>query len=352
MFATRTLASLLDEQTSGLRTQLDGVYDGVAAAVHDSRVATRRIRELLALVPAIPGRDGERDVATGYQKMGRALGKVRDIDVQIAVIQDLQVHAPETAPSLVLVRQDHEQRRLKRMRRLIKTLERLDVDALLHFVGDGHPAGLRTRLTSSGWRQQIRRLAVERSRTATEAIAHATGVYFPRRAHRARIAIKQLRYAGEIGLRTGFGEMKSAVSALKRGQEVLGNLHDKQVLADKLQSYRNHDGVQEGHVELTRKVLEGEMHYLHADYLCRRQRLRDACAEIARIASQASNVRSTLGIGAAVVSGLVCAHAVIERRARGDDFTIQQDAGSEFRQNAREQLEEHLHEHEAAATER
>jgi hypothetical protein len=146
--------------------------------------------------------------------------------------------------------------------------------------------------------------------------------------------------------------MKSAVSALKRGQEVLGNLHDKQVLADKLQSYRNHDGVQEGHVELTRKVLEGEMHYLHADYLCRRQRLRDACAEIARIASQASNVRSTLGIGAAVVSGLVCAHAVIERRARGDDFTIQQDAGSEFRQTAREQLQEHLHEHEAAATER
>ena len=77
MFATKTLASLLDEQTSVLRTQLSAVYDGLADAVHDSRVATRRIRELLALVPVIPGRDGEKDVASGYQRIGRALGKVR-----------------------------------------------------------------------------------------------------------------------------------------------------------------------------------------------------------------------------------------------------------------------------------
>ena len=59
MFGTPTLATLLDEQASVLRTQLSGVYDGTPEAVHDSRVATRRIRELLALVPVIPGRDGE-----------------------------------------------------------------------------------------------------------------------------------------------------------------------------------------------------------------------------------------------------------------------------------------------------
>jgi CHAD domain-containing protein len=316
MFATRTLASLLDEQTSVLRTQLSSVYDGIAEAVHDSRVATRRIRELLALVPAIPGRDGERDVASGYQKMGRALGKVRDVDVQIALIRDLEVHAPETAPSMVVVRQDHERRRLKRTRRLIKTLERLDVEALLHFVGDGHPAGLRMRLTSRGWQQQIRRLAVERSRTAFDAIAHATGVYFPRRAHSARIAIKQLRYAGEIALRTGFADMRSAISALKRGQEILGDLHDKQVLADHLTMFAKRQGVDKDHVELTRKVLEGEVLALHADYLCRRERLRDACAEIEQAASHESSMRSTVGIGAAVLSGLVYARvAAVRARA-------------------------------------
>jgi len=106
-------------------------------------------------------------------------------------------------------------------------------------------------------------------------------------------------------------------SALKRGQEVLGDLHDKQVLVDKVESYRKHDEVQPGHVELTRKVLEGEMYSLHSDYLCRRERLRDACAEIARIAGQPSVSPSTFGVAAAaLLSGLVCARALAESRAR------------------------------------
>ena len=133
MLGTPTLASLLDDQTSVLRTQLKAVYDGDADAVHDSRVATRRIRELLSLVPSIPGRDGEADVLTGYRKIGRALGRVRDIDVQISHIKQLEANAPQTAPSLLLVRQAYEKRRLKSMRRLVKTLERLDVGSLLRF---------------------------------------------------------------------------------------------------------------------------------------------------------------------------------------------------------------------------
>jgi len=321
MLGTRTLASLLDEQTSVLRTQLTGVFDGHEDAVHDSRVATRRIRELLALVPAIPGRDGEADVATGYREMGRALGKVRDTDVLIALIKSLEVHAPQSAPSLVLVRQDHEQARLAKMRRLIKTLEGLDVHALLHFVGDGHPAGLRTRLTSSGWRQQIKRLVMERSHTAVEAITHATGIYFPKRAHRARIAIKQLRYAGEIAVRTGFGEMRSALSTLKRAQETLGDLHDRQVLSDSLLGYAKDQDVDKEQLKLTRQVLDAEVMNLHATYLCRRQSLKDACAEIGD-AARASH-RSRIGVGATLaVSGFFCATALSGIRQRASERRV------------------------------
>jgi CHAD domain-containing protein len=307
MLGTPTLASLLDDQTSVLRTQLKAIYDGDADAVHDSRVATRRIRELLSLVPSIPGRDGEADVLTGYRKMGRALGRVRDVDVQIAHIRHLEAHAPQAAPTLVLVRQAYEKRRLKSMRRLIKTLERLDVNALLRFMGDGHPAGLRTRLTSSGWRQQIRRLAVERSHTAAESISHATGVYFPKRSHGARIALKQLRYAAEIALRTGFDDMRESVSVLKKSQEILGDLHDKQVLADELRSYSKDKGVDAEHIKVSCQVLEGDVQQLHADYLCRREALCDACVQIERAATRTSHSRSAVGIGAAalVVSGLV-----------------------------------------------
>ncbi len=323
MYGTRTLATLLDEQTSVLRTQLTGVLDGRGEAVHDSRVATRRIRELLALVPAIPGRDGEADVATGYKEMGRALGRVRDIDVQIELIKTLEAHAPQAAPSLVVVRQDHDNKRLAKMRRLIKTLERLDVDALLHFVGDGHPAGLRTRLTSSGWRQQIKRLLVERSRTATDAIAHATGVYFPKRTHRARIAIKQLRYAGEIALRTGFEQLDPAVGVLKRSQQVLGDLHDRHVLGDSLKSYTKHEDVDADHVKLTRQVLEGDVLSLHADYLSRRDGLLEACASVQEVASRSSDAMTRIGIGAAVaVSSLFVARALSSVRTNRETLGV------------------------------
>src|SRR5215203_7104476 len=100
-------------------------------AVHDARVATRRIRELLTLAPAVRGQDAHEDLVEAYKEVGRALGKVRDIDVQIGLIRDLERHSPQTAPSMVLVRQDHERDRLAGMRRLIKTLERLDVEAML-----------------------------------------------------------------------------------------------------------------------------------------------------------------------------------------------------------------------------
>jgi CHAD domain-containing protein len=291
------------------------VYDGAADAVHDSRVTTRRIREVLALVPAVPGRDGKDDVAAGYQKVGRALGKVRDIDVQIALIENLEAHAPQTAPSLVLVRQDHERARLSRMRELIKTLERLDVAGLIHLVAAGHPTGLRTRLTSNGWRHQLRRLAVERSHTALDAITHATGVYFPKRAHRARIAIKQLRYAAEIAEHTGFSEMGPAIAALKRGQGILGDLHDRQVLSDRVDSYADHQGVVAEHLTITRHVLEGEVLNLHAKYLCRRESLRSACSEIEHVAVRARRTGPVLGIGTALaVSGVICARALSSAR--------------------------------------
>jgi CHAD domain-containing protein len=307
MPGTRTLASLLDQQASVLRTQLDGVYDGAVEAVHDARVATRRIRELLALVPVVPGRDGEDEAARGYKKIGRALGKVRDIDVQLALIQNLEVHAPQTAPSLVLVRQNHERERLAKTRRLIKTLERLDVDRLLRAVTDGHRAGLRRRLSSNGWREQLKRLVIERAHNAVDAIAHATGVYFPRRAHGARIAIKQVRYATEIADATGLTAVHAAIKTLRKGQEILGDLHDRQALADTLEGFGKDDGVDPAQILLARQVLEREMMQLHAQYLARRAVLREGCAEVEHAASRAWRAGPAIAVGTALaVSGIVC----------------------------------------------
>jgi CHAD domain-containing protein len=316
MLGTPPLAALLDRQTYQLRTQLDGIYDGDVEAIHEARVAIRRIRELLALVPGVPGRDGEDDAAQGYKKMGRALGKVRDIDVQIALIRNLEDHAPHTGPSLLVVRQAHEGDRLTKSRGLIKTLERIDVDVLLRAVTDGNPAGLRRRLTATGWRQQLKHLLVERARVAVETISHATGIYFPRRAHGARIAIKQLRYAAEIAQATRLAEMGTAIKTLRKGQEILGDLHDRQALADTLGGYGKDEGVDPDHIQLARQVLQGEVMQLHAQYLERRAGLREACAEVEQAAARTWRPSPRLAVGAVLaVSGLLYGRQAIAGKA-------------------------------------
>jgi CHAD domain-containing protein len=325
VFHHRTPAAILDQQTSLLRAQLDGVFDGGVDAIHDARVATRRIRELLALVPPAKRADGEVDVPASYREAGAALGKVRDIDVQIALIRNIEAHAPQTAPSLVLVRQDHERRRLAKLRKLIKTLERLDVGAMLESTAAHHPAGPRRRLAARGWQPRLRRRLLERARTAAERISHATGIYFPNRAHHARIAIKQLRYAAEIAQATGAAEMADAIKSLRKGQEVLGELHDRKVLSQTLERYAGRDRIDGDHIAVTEQVIEGEVRDLHARYLTRRAGLREACAEIERMSLSTPATGPLLAVGGGMlVAGLSYFRnrSLLPRRGREEAATF------------------------------
>ena len=300
MFGKPTPAVLLDQQRGLFSAQLDGLDDGRVDAVHDARIVTRRIRELLALVPA--GRDGNGDgeVASGYRQIGRALGKVRDIDVRIGLLRNLETHVPQAAPSLVVVRQDHEHERLAKMRRLIKTLEKIDVAGLIEALSARHPSALRTRLTSGAWQQPLRHLLIERAGRALDRIAHATGVYFPHRAHGARIVIKKLRYAAEIAQAAGSADLTAQIQSLRKGQDVLGNLHDRQVLAETLND-RPRGDVDGDHLKLIGQVLDGEILALHAKYLERRAALREACKKIEQSAS--SRLLARLPDPAVVVGG-------------------------------------------------
>jgi len=303
---TSTPATLLEFQASALRTQLGSVFDGDADAVHDARVATRRIRELLRLLRFDESR-GDDDITGAFAAIGRALGRVRDVDVRLTLIRELEMHTPQAAPSLVLVRQHFEANRLKRVRRLIKTLERLEIDKLLATVTETCRGSVRMRLASAGWRGQVRDLVVERARMAIEEIAHATGVYFPNRAHRARVAIKRLRYTAEILEATGGRQLHPIIKSLSKVQGILGDLHDRQDLGDWLWRHHKRDGVDAGHVKVTRQVLAADVQEMHRKYLSNRAAVRAACAEIDHIASTPAGYTRALAIGTAVaaVSGVV-----------------------------------------------
>ena len=278
--------------------------------MHDARVATRRIRELLRVLHASP--EGIRDsgqIADAFAQVGRALGQVRDVDVRIALVNELETHTPQAAPSLVLVRHHFERVRLKRMRRLIKTLEQLDIYELVRAVADAHRASVRMRLPSTRWRAQVRDLIAERARTAIERITHATGVYFPNRAHRARIAIKRLRYTAEILEATSARQIHPSIQILSKVQKTLGDLHDRQELADWLTRHDTQAGADADHIKVTHQVLTADVHEIHKAYLAQRDSVRAASAEVQRVASSMGGHGPALAIATAVaVTGAVWRH--------------------------------------------
>ena len=275
MLIVRRPMTLLREQVATLESYLSAVRDGDPEGVHQARVATRRIRELLPLTAE--GRSNAADeLADEFRSVGRSLGDVRDADVQIALLRSLETHIPGAAPTLVLLRQRQERRRLALMRSLIKEFERMEIDRLLESVQHGVIRAMRH--TASGWDRRLRLAIADRAAGARGAIVRATGVYFPKRAHKARIAIKKFRYATEIAAATGLWNARETIRELKKGQDLLGRVHDRQELLDCLPAIDDAypEGSHRGQLELVGQVVEAEAHELHGRYLSRRQRLLEA----------------------------------------------------------------------------
>jgi len=205
MFESATPIAFFLRQAALLRSQLPGLLDGRLDSIHDARIATRRIREVLPLTHEWQRRRDIDEFAARASELGRSLGKARDADVRIALLRHFEARLPHTASSLAFVRQRQERDRLIRARKLIKRLERLDVAEELARLSIG-AARQRRRFwvaMTGAWRHQLRQLVAERAQEASAALVHATGVYFPNRSHAARIAIKKFRYTVEISTATG-----------------------------------------------------------------------------------------------------------------------------------------------------
>jgi CHAD domain-containing protein len=144
------------------------------------------------------------------------------------------------------------------------------------------------RHTAGGWDRRLRRAVAERAADAREAIVHATGVYFPKRTHKARIAIKKFRYATEIAAATGLWNAREILRELKKGQDLLGRVHDRQELLDSLPAGDDTDPEGSGReqIELVAQVVEAEAHDLHGRYLSRREGLLEAARAAERAVSR------------------------------------------------------------------
>jgi CHAD domain-containing protein len=232
---------LFRKRLDALTRDAQGIYEGDVAALHATRVASRRLRELLPTLEL--DAKTARDLQRRLKKFTKALGAVRELDVMLLLIQELHRNPDCSRRGLkhvgALVRQAqaaaHERLvsrfPLDRIHRLTRRLER----AGRHLNADDRRGRThRDRRPKRAWLWMLDAQATRRAARVQSAIQSAGAVYRLEGLHEVRIALKKLRYAAELGAEARQTRSSADIAALKTAQDLLGRLHDQEVLITRI----------------------------------------------------------------------------------------------------------------------
>jgi CHAD domain-containing protein len=224
------LREYLAKQRDALRDNEAGVRAGDAEAVHDMRVATRRLRSTLRTFRPLLPADRTEPLRGELRWLGERLGAVRDGDVMAARLAEaVAAEPPELVrgPVAERIRERLGARTGRARELLVEALDssryRMVLADLDRVAPEGEPTG----------RELLRpaRKAVRRADRRLAAADEATGPARDLQLHEARKAYKRARYAAEA---VGGTPGRRLVKALTGLQDVLGAHQDAIVTGELL----------------------------------------------------------------------------------------------------------------------
>jgi CHAD domain-containing protein len=275
-------ALLLQRLARALRRHLPAAVAGEQTGVHQARVASRRLREAVpVLATGLKGSKAGK-ATRKIRRLTRALGTVRELDVTLSLLDELAV-APDVARTAVEdVRACVVQERDARREVMLKRLSRVDGDNLARRLGQVGDA--LEKATDEPWRRVLGARLLQRSKRLLSAMDAAGQMYSPERLHDVRIAAKKLRYGLELASGSGIAQAAAHVRTIKRTQDVLGKLHDLQVLQTHIAAAQiTGDAARpepRAALEQLAAHVEGQCRHLHAKYLALSAALREIPAAV------------------------------------------------------------------------
>jgi CHAD domain-containing protein len=300
MLRTPAPSILLVDRVHEFNALLPRVYDGAEDAIHDARVALRRMSEALSLVRDQYDEHALAAIEARLSKAARALGRVRDADTGQRVIQEVEQRFPFAAATLGRLRTAGADRQYKSRRKAIKKLEALELQELPQILERAWQRP--SRRWPPAWKATALRQVALRAEDLRSSIARATGVYFSKRAHSTRTAIKQLRYTLELAAALGVPPARKSIRLLKKAQDVLGAAHDRDVLLDRLETLRGREAESIDAVEADAlaRFLRAETLALHQRYINWREdvlAICDVCTASPRRGITAARIAMVAGVG-------------------------------------------------------
>ena len=196
-------------------------------AVHDLRVATRRLSDILSLWRAALERKPARRARRSLDSLRRAVGDVREHEVHKDLLEKLLEDGPPAIASAGRALQSRLEARLDREHaRAARAADASRIAKILARV-ERATAGVAARLSADpslidrATERALRR--EERARTALTALPLGAA---QEELHRARIEAKKARYTLECMNAIGVQRDQEGARAFRRAQRELGTAHD------------------------------------------------------------------------------------------------------------------------------
>ncbi len=260
---SRRFQQALSRRLQVLDHDLAAALDEDVEALHRTRVASRRLREVLPVIEARGAAARIRRSRGRVRRLTRALGGVREMDVALGILDEIEAARPESRCVLAVARADVLRERAVRYAEMIRTLADIKPAGLardLAAIGQNVPGP-----SGSDQRRRLRERVVRRSQRLDAAIDQAGALYAFDRLHLVRIAAKKLRYALELVQELTPLGTRRLVARLKQFQDLLGRLHDLEVVAAYVRRATGSPGDEAAAKAL--EMIERETRQLHARYL-------------------------------------------------------------------------------------
>ncbi len=272
---------LIRQRFLALTRALPSARDGDVVAIHQARVATRRVRAALSIVTR--GSKG-RKVTKVVCRLTRALGRVRELDVAILSLDEVASDASITREGVDLLRTILKEERERLCADMALGIEHVDLEKLQRkalaaarevIEEQEHDVSATQRLKA------VTKRSVRRGLALRAAIDNAGGIYLPDRLHQVRIAVKKLRYVLEIARDLSRSRASARIRTLRSVQDLLGRMHDLEMLIMRIRALQGSDRAPTLKVsaELDRLVrrLETECRQLHVRYMGFKKKLLELC---------------------------------------------------------------------------
>ena len=229
MASVPVLARLLARPLDALAEYLPRAIEGHTHDIHQARVASRRLRELLPIVGPALERGPRRRLRRRLRALTRALGPVRELDVTLAAIAAMIAGLATPPPLAATLTRALDQERTEKLAMLAHRFDAARVNQLLTRLRRLEER-LQAGVEPDKWRERLARRVRRRASALARAVADAGALFVSERLHAVRIAGKQLRYALEVTGDARLAATAASVTTLKDTQDVLGRLHDIDVL--------------------------------------------------------------------------------------------------------------------------